>query len=122
MTNVEKVPAARLTRIYGHRMSIEEYFRDQKSKRNGFAMRLNLIRDPRRLERMLLVLALAYILLVAVGLEALKKFGPHWWCSNSRKGECSLFTIGRTMLYYISPGKPSQLNRLRTQLLKGNWG
>lgn len=122
MTSLEKIPAAKLTRIYGHRMSIEEYFRDQKSKRNGFGLRLNLIRDPQRLDRMLLVLALAYILLVAVGLEALRKYTCGYWCSNNRKGECSYFTIGRYMLRYITPGKPSHLRRLRSILLEGNWG
>ena len=57
----------RLTRIFARRMGIEEYFRDTKSKRNGFGLRLTLIRCPRRLERLLLVLALAYWLLVATG-------------------------------------------------------
>jgi len=122
MTSLERTPAAKLAKIYGHRMTIEECFRDHKSKRNGFGLRLNLIREPKRLERMFLVLAFAYILLVAVGLEASRKHPSGRWCSNNRKRECSLFTIGRAMLAEINPGRPSHLQRLRSAVLTGNWG
>ena len=50
MTNLEKVPAKKLTKVFGKRMSIEEYFRDAKSKRNGSALRLTLIKDSDRPE------------------------------------------------------------------------
>jgi len=51
-TSLSRLGATKLTRIFAHRMSIEEYFRDSRSKRNGFALRLMLIRCPRRLERL----------------------------------------------------------------------
>jgi hypothetical protein len=49
MTNLEKLRAKQLSVIFGKRMTIEQYFRDAKSKRNGFALRLTLIKDSQRL-------------------------------------------------------------------------
>jgi hypothetical protein len=121
-TNLPRIGAVKLTRIFAHRMSIEEYFRDTKSMRNGFAMRLTLIKSPQRLNRMLLILALAYLLLVIIGLYASKTYRSGQWCSNNRLGECSLATIGRTMLKTSLP-PPHRLARdLRREITKGNWG
>ena len=103
-------------------MTIEEYFRDTQSQRNGSALRLTLIGSAQRLERMLLVLALAYWLLVAVGLAASKALRSGAWCSNNRPGECSLFTIGRTMLDRLKLPTPRLMNQLRKEVLSGNWG
>jgi len=122
MTNREDIPVARLWKIFGHRMSIEEYFRDTKSKRNGFALRLTQIQDSERLSRFLLVLAWAYILLVAMGLYATKAFRPGQWCSNNRQGECSLFTIGKAMLHRVLPSLARLMRDLRIELLSPNWG
>ena len=103
-------------------MSIEEYFRDTKSKRNGFALRLIQIRDSQRLSRFLLILALAYWLLVAVGLYASQRFRSGRWCSNNRAGECSLFTIGRFMLHCPLPTWNYLLRNLRHEVLHQNCG
>ena len=121
-TDLPRLQVKALSRIYGRRMTIEEYFRDTKSKRNGFALRLTLIRSPRRLERLLLVLALAYWLLVAVGLGALQHGHPRQWCSNNRANSCSLFTIGRVMLDRIRRTITALMNALRREVLSGNWG
>jgi len=121
-TNLPRLRATQVSRVYGRRMTIEEYFRDAKSKRNGFALRLTMIRSPRRLERMLLVLALAYWLLVAVGLAACQTHRSGAWCSNNRPDECSPFTIGRFMIHRLHlRGRPT-LNALRAEALRGNWG
>lgn len=122
MTNLDKLPAKKLAKVFGKRMSIEEYFRDAKSKRNGFALRLTLIKDSQRLGRFLLILALAYILLVTIGLYATKKFNPRQWCSNNRIKECSLFTIGRVMLLRQLPHLKCLLKGLRDEILLQNWG
>ena len=103
-------------------MSIEEYFRDAKSKRNGFALRLIQIKDSQRLSRFLLILALAYILLVTIGLYASQRFRPGQWCSNNRPDECSLFTIGRFMQHRDLPTCHYLLSRLKHELLEQNWG
>jgi len=122
MTNLPRLHARRLACIYGRRMTIEEYFRDSKSLRNGMALRLNLIRDPRRLERLMLVLALAYWLLVALGLHCLKVYPPATWCSNNRSHECSLFTIGRWMLHADPKRLVPLLRDLRREVLSQKWG
>lgn len=122
MTNVQKLPAKKLAKVFGKRMSIEEYFRDAKSKRNGFALRLTMIRDSERLSRFLLILALAYILLVTIGLYASKKFRSGQWCSNNRVKECSLFTVGKVMLFRQLPNINRLLKGLRNEILLQNWG
>ena len=69
MTNLEKMPVVKkLDKGFGKRMSVEEYFRDAKSKRNGFVLGLTLITDSNRMSRFLLILALACILLATIGL------------------------------------------------------
>ena len=59
--------AMELTNVYGQRMKVEELFRDDKSKRNGFSLRHTKIIKPDRINRLLLVLALAYWLLCGIG-------------------------------------------------------
>lgn len=122
MTDEDHLKAATLSKVFARRMSIEEYFRDTKSKRNGFALRLIQIKDSSRLSRFLLILALAYIVLVAVGLHASRRFRPGQWCSNNRAGECSLFTIGRFMQHRDLPTCNALLQELKRELLKQNWG
>ena len=122
MMDEEHVKAQALSKVFARRMSIEEYFRDTKSKRNGFALRLIQIKDSQRLSRFLLILALAYILLVTVGLYAAKRFRSGQWCSNNRAGECSLFTIGRFMQHRDLPTCSHLLCVLRHELLRQNWG
>ena len=53
MTNEEQLRAKALSKVFGRRMTIEDYFRDTKSKRNGFALRLIQIKDSERLSRSL---------------------------------------------------------------------
>jgi hypothetical protein len=122
MTDQDHLKAQMLSKLYGRRMSIEEYFRDGKSTRNGFALRLIQIKDSQRLGRFLLILALAYILLVTIGLYATQRFRPGQWCSNNRLGECSLFTIGRFMQHRDLPTCHYLIRKLRHELLKQNWG
>jgi len=122
MTNLPRLGPIRLTKIFARRMTIEEYFRDAKSKRNGFALRLTMIQSPERLARLLLILALIYLLLLVIGWYAVNRFRPGHWCSNNRTGECSLFTIGRTLLNHPLPPMKTLANALRRELLTGNWG
>jgi len=97
MTDLNGTPR-RLSDLYAKRMTIEEVFRDHKSRRNGFALRNIQIRKADRFDRLLLILALAYILLIGLGLWAKQAYCPSNWCSNTRDSECSVFTIGRRML------------------------
>jgi hypothetical protein len=97
MTDLEAAPV-RLTDLYGRRMTIEELFRDDKNRRNGFAPRNTQLTKADRLDRLLLILALAYWLLVGVGLLARRAYRPGQWCSSNDKRQCSAFTIGRIMI------------------------
>ncbi len=55
--------AHRLCALYGRRMTTEQLFRDHKSKRNGWSLRDTQLSTPDRLDRLLLALAVAYLLL-----------------------------------------------------------
>lgn len=88
--------AHQLCALYARRMTIEQLFRDHKSKRNGWSLRDTQLKTPQRLDRLLLILALAYLLLCGIGLMARRTYGPSAWCSSSKE-QCSIFVIGRLM-------------------------
>ena len=89
--------AHQLCTLYGRRMTIEQLFRDHKSKRNGWSLRDTQFKSPDRLDRLLLVLALAYLLLCGIGLIARRDHKPSAWCSSGKE-QCSAFRIGLIML------------------------
>lgn len=93
--------AYQICKLYGQRMTIEQLFRDDKSKRNGWSLRDTKITKPERIDRLLLILAIAYLLLCGVGLIAKTQFRPSAWCSTNRDNECSIYTIGLIMLEKI---------------------
>jgi hypothetical protein len=97
MTDLQRPPLA-LSELYGKRMTIEELFRDDKNRRNGWALRNTKITRADRIDRLLLILALTYILLLGIGLIARQRYRPSMWCSSNDPRQCSVFTIGRTML------------------------
>jgi hypothetical protein len=88
--------ARQLCALYARRMTIEQLFRDHKSKRNGWSLRDTQLTTPQRLDRLLLVLALAYLLLCGIGLVARRTRRPSAWCSSSKE-QCSIFIIGLLM-------------------------
>lgn len=115
---------ARISRLYGQRMTIEELFRDHKSKRNGWSLRDTQITRADRLDRLLLILALAYLLLCGLGLAVQRAYPPGQWCSNNRVGECSVFVIGQLMLerLKISPAKAWSALAAATNKAMPKWG
>lgn len=112
----------RLCDLYGRRMSIEQLFRDGKSKRLGWSLRDTGLTDPDRLDRLILILALAYLLLIGVGLIAMTRYRPGTWTSNNRRDAASLFQIGQWMLDTI--GLNGLIPVLQRQLTNEvpNWG
>jgi hypothetical protein len=114
---------AQISKLYGQRMTIEELFRDQKNKRNGWSLRDTKITQPERLDRMLLILAIAYLLLCGIGLIALQTRQPGDWSSSTRT-ECSVFTIGRIMLTRLHHPVATALIALitATEEAAPNWG
>ena len=53
--------------FYGRRFTIEETFRDDKDDRFGLGLKETTIGDPRRRDRLLLVLAIARVVLTMLG-------------------------------------------------------
>lgn len=123
MSSLQAGPA-RISRLYGQRMTIEELFRDHKSKRNGWSLRDTQVTRADRLDRLLLILSLAYLLLCGLGLLALKIGHPRQWCSNNRRGECSVFIIGQIMLDRLRATAATAWAALvnATQQAASNWG
>jgi hypothetical protein len=116
--------AVQLTELYGRRMTVEELFRDGKSLRNGWALRLTQITKATRLDRLLLVLALAYWLLVGLGLLARQRYRPGAWCSSNNARQCSAFTIGRALVDQLRdrPAAAFQAVCQATVQAVPNWG
>jgi hypothetical protein len=116
--------AYRLSELYAKRMTVEEFFRDGKSRRNGFALRNTQIKHADRFDRLLLILALVYLLLVGLGLVARRRYPPGAWCSSNRQRECSDFTIGQRMLLKLQIEPPQALAAVITGILEAspNWG
>ena len=116
--------AQQICRLYGQRMTIEQLFRDDKGKRNGWSLRDTRITKPDRIDRLLLILAIAYLLLCGVGLLAQTLFKPSAWCSSNRERECSVYTIGLIMLRKIN-AKPTDAFAAVLRLSESaapNWG
>jgi hypothetical protein len=116
--------ARTLSDLYGKRMEIEEFVRDVKNKRNGWALRDTGLTDPQRLDRLLLILALAYLFLVAWGLHARTHHRPGRWCSNQRPDSLSTFSLGQLAYRDLSLHLPRLLALLlaTAQNVMTNWG
>ena len=116
--------AESLCQLYGCRMQVEELFRDQKNRRNGWALRNTRFQHADRFDRFLLILALAYLLLVGLGLQARLDFEPSQWCTNTRNSECSVFTIGKAMRGRCNYDPDELLQRVRyaTEDAARKWG
>jgi hypothetical protein len=111
--------------IEARRMTVEELFRDDKNKRNGWALRDTQITRADRIDRLLLILALAYLLLVGIGLIARRRFRPGTWCSSNNPRQCSVFTIGRIMVverFQVSPALALHAVVAATAAIAPNWG
>ncbi len=123
MTNLDG-RAESLCQLYGCRMQVEELFRDQKNRRNGWALRNTRIQYADRFDRFLLILALAYLLLAGLGLQAKLDFEPSQWCTNTRNSECSVITIGKAMLGRCNYDPDELLRRVRyaTEDAASQWG
>jgi hypothetical protein len=84
------------------RMTVEELFRDGKSKRNGLARRLTRVTAAGRRDRRLPAPAPADIPLTGLGAIAQARHRPGAWRSSNAPGQGSVSTIGRVMLGRMS--------------------
>ena len=122
MTDLDSGPAI-ISRLYSQRMTIEELFRDHKNKANGWSLRDTRMTRPERLDRLLLIMAIAYLLLCGIGIIALASYPCGHWASSSRN-QCSVFTIGKIMHDRINLSVPDVLQAviLATEQAAQNWG
>src|SRR5215216_3580884 len=115
--------AHQLCALYARRMTIEQLFRDGKSKRNGWSLRDTQLTTPDRLDRLLLVLALAYLLLCGIGLIAKRDHRPSAWCASSKE-QCSVFRIGLIMMPKLRASPPQAFMAVfeLSETVAENWG
>ena len=113
-----------LTVLYGRRMGIEQSFRDKKNVNNGWGLRHMRLKTAPALDRLLLILSIAYLLLCGLGLRALRLRHPREWCGNNRPGECGVFTIARRMLHDMQVTAEEILEEigLSSKTLSPRWG
>jgi hypothetical protein len=118
-----KGTAHQLCALYARRMTIEQRFRDGKSKRNGWSLRDTQLGTPDRPDRLLLVLAIAYLPLCGIGLIAQRTHKSADWRSGSKE-RCSVFRIGLIMLAKLKASPPQALAAVfdLSETVAQNWG
>lgn len=84
----------RWTELDGKHMTVEELYRADKNQRNDWSLRHTKLKQAERLDRLLLMLALAHWLRVGLGRVARQRDRPSRWCRSNRAKECRVFTIG----------------------------
>jgi hypothetical protein len=101
----------RATATYGKRFQIEEMFKDHKNDGRGLGLELTGLRDPERLARLLVAVALVYTWLLLWGAYVVKA-GYRRFVDNVTRPTLSLFQTG---LRYV--------NRLRDRgtLVRWQW-
>jgi hypothetical protein len=117
-------PAGVLSELYRLRFDIEEFFRDSKNEHLGWSLAKTRITRAARLDRLILVLALAYLLLVALGLWCRAHQSPRLWATNRRVRELSALAIGRVMLGRVQVAVATLVAVLLRSLAttQGKWG
>lgn len=108
--------ALQISDLYALRFDIEELFRDTKNEHLGWGLAKTRIRKADRLDRLILIAALAYVLLVALGLWCREHRKAKLWATNNRKHELSAFAIGRVMLHRIDRAVSTLLRLLLDRL------
>lgn len=96
LTNLELANEAVL--FYKKRFRIETFFSDQKSR--GFRLDKSHLKEPKRLERLLLAACLAYLWLVYLGTVALAE-GWHKIIHRTERVDLSLFNLGLNLLEHF---------------------
>ena len=116
--------AVALTELYARRMAVEELFRDGKDGRYGLGLGDTQVTTTTRLDRLILIVALALILLIGLGRLARRRFRPGAWCSSNNASECSDVTVGRRMWDRIAEPPERLIDEVvrATLLSVRNWG
>ena len=99
-SNLERVRAHQVVKVYRTRMQIEEAFRDLKAYRHGFAFRSNMGRQRERVANLLLLGALGMLATWLMGLIAQARGLHRGMQANTerRRRVLSVFFIGTRLL------------------------
>jgi hypothetical protein len=105
-------------------MAVEELFRNGKCGRYGLGLGQTQVTTAARLDRLILILALALIRLTCLGLVARRRFAPRDWRSSNDPGECSDVTAGRRMWPRIDEPPETLIDHVvrASFTWPGNWG
>ena len=101
-TSLPRTSAKKVVKLYAHRMQIEQTFRDAKSDRFGWGMGRTASRSPKRFDIMMLLMALASLVIFAVG-RAAEASGLHrvFQANTIRKRRVlALTTLGRLVILH----------------------
>ena len=111
-TSRSDLTAAKVTKLYGRRFTIEETFRDQKDARFGLGLSSTHIGKPARRDRLLLIAAMAEALLVLLGAAGeAAKLDRMLQTNTAKKRQLSLFRQG-LIWYEFLPGLAEKHARL----------
>ncbi len=83
---------------YKKRYRIETLFSDFKGR--GFNLQKSGLRDPERIDRLLIAVALAYVWIIYLGEQVLAR-GIDKVIHRTDRCDCSLFTLGKRFLKYL---------------------
>jgi hypothetical protein len=111
-------PSGQIIGYYGRRMQIEESFRDAKSIRWGFKLRHVRMSTCERFQRLMMVVALAYLFLMAVGAQAEReKRHRHLMANTARNRTLSWLTLGRQTIKSYRRRLASCIRALQPELV-----
>ena len=96
VTNLELAPEA--VSYYKKRFRIETFFSDQKSR--GFRLDKSHLKEPKRLERLMLAACLAYLWIIYLGTVTLVE-GWNKVIHRTKRCDLSLFNLGLNLLEHF---------------------
>lgn len=103
----DQQPCPRRFQTYGRRTWTEELFRDEKSQ--GLNWQRSRVNDPKRTERLLVLLALAVLLAIVLGVQVIQRGWRRVLESGRRRG-LSVVQLGlRWLRYVLHHGLPLRL-------------
>ena len=113
VTNLSDIPGRLLVKHYAKRWKIEPYFRDVKDGRYGYGLRRTHIKSEERRDRLFLIVALCYTILILLG-QAGEKIGfdKYLKVNTVKTRTHSLFRQGQFYLDYFRHFKPDQQKQL----------
>ena len=112
ITSLEAPRAEAIAKIYRSRMTIEECFRDTKNHRFGWSFEDARSRCLKRIEVLLLIASLGYLIVISVGWQAERAGLHHSFQANTTKHRrvLSLFVLGCALLATPPPALSLPMN------------